>query len=394
MTDENDIRSDEADSGRSTSEKQNAEIIARSGPVGDPQVYLVEYPDGETVYEPATPTNVALFEDELYGHVQGYTDLGHVDGAHVELDADIENKTYTVSVDGTDIPVPDDYVERVIRAFQTGSPGSQLLDLYDEILDGQVRRHIIDQFADRFPSDRIEQTPDGWLVDDTYLVTYEAENYVTTVDTVYERKSDDMVEVDESKPGVDLSFDISGSTEVPTPDGDIVSVDEQEQDFLATVECLLFPEGYLGAKLVDEIEQAKQADAGDTIEDIAETGDVGGFTDNKTGNWHRHGFDKHRAISEAAAGTLDASLGMTEEAIDKLYFNDFDHAAPHELLARRDEFENAPFDIFEDEGVENDDFNHWKAIEKAKDQAPINDEHHRQIRSMFSDDDQTSLSSF
>jgi hypothetical protein len=393
MTDENDIKSEKADSGRTNSEKQDASIIATSGPADDPDVYLVEYPDGEQVYEPATPTNIALFEDDLYVHVQGYTDLGHVDGAHVELDADIENRDYEVTVDGQSIPIPDDQVKQVIRAFQTGSPGSHLLDLYDSILDGQVRRNTIEQFESRFPSDRIQQTAKGWIVDDTYLVTYEAENYVTTVDTVYERKSDDMVEVDGSKPGVDLTLNIDGETTVPTPDGETVTVDEKEQRFLATVECLLFPEDYLGAKLVDEIEQTKAADFDDTIEDIADSASVGGYTDNVTGNWHRHGFDKHRAISEAAAGTLDASLGMTEEAIDKLYFNDYDHAAPHELLARREEFENAPFDIFEDEDAGNSDFNRWKAIEKAKDSAPINDEHHRKIRSMFADD-QTSLNSF
>jgi len=401
MTDETDIRSDDADSGRSTDEKLDAELIATSGPAGDPDVYLVEYPDGEQVYEPASPTNVALFEDGLYGEVQGHTEyrvsIGP-DVATVELDADVENQHYVITVDGNQLPVPSDEVARVVDAFKgaNGSAiGSRLYNLYEDILEGQVRRHVVDSFGDRFPADRVEQTPEGWVVDDTFVVNYEAENYLVDNDTVYVREGGDMVRADERKQAVELDFDVSGNTELPTGNGDRVEVGEQEQVFLATVEALLFPEDYLGADLVDGIEQARSAsDVGDDdIEEIAETASVSGFTDSKTGNHHGHGFDKHRAIDEAAVGNLDASLGMTEAAIDKLYFNDYDHAAPHELLARRDEFENAPFDIFEDEGVENDDYNHWKAIEKAKDSAPINDEHHRQIREMFSSG-QSSLGQF
>lgn len=401
MTDETDISSEDADSGRSTDEKRNAELIAKSGPAHDPDVYLVEYPDGEQRYEPATAVNKALFEDGLYDKVQG----GHVynvsvgpSNVTVELDADIENRRFLLWVDDTELPIPTDYADDVIEAFRgaTGAAvGSRLYSLYEEILDGQVRRHVVEAFGQRFPSDRIEQTPDGWVIDDTFVVNYEGENYLVENDTVYVRKGGDMVEADESKQAVELGFQLSDERELATPDGDRISVSQREQRFLATVEALLFPEDYLNADLVSGIEQAKAESFTDGIEDIAETASVGGFTDSKTGNHHGHGFDKHRAIDEASVGTLDNSLGMTEEAIDKLYFNDYDHAAPHELLARRDEFENAPFDIFEDDDVANDDFNHWKAIERAKSSAPINDEHHRQIRSMFKDDDaQTALGEF
>lgn len=387
------IRSDDADSGRTATDKQQAELLATSGPDNDPDVFLVEYPDGEQCYEPATPTNVALFEDGLYGEIQGYSAWDTRIGSstiRVELDADIEHRDYVLTVDGHDLPIPDDSVEDMfdcIRDNRGAARASCLYTLYQDIVADQVRRHVIEQFEGLYPDERVEITPSGWVIDDTFVVNYEAENYLLDNETVYIRQSGDMVEADERKQAVELGFSITDSAEIANDDGDRVMVSEQEQRFLATVECLLFPSDYLGADLVDGIEQATAESHIEGIESVAETASVSGFTDTKTGNHHGHGFDKHRAISEAIAGDLDNTLGMTQDAIDKLYFNDYDHAACHEILARRDEFENAPFDVFEDD-AENDDATRWKAIERAKNQAPINERHREQINEMFGDDDQ------
>lgn len=393
----NDITSDDADSGRSIEDKQQADVLATSGPSDDPSVYLVEYPDGSQQYEPANLTNQLLFESGLYDEIFGKHEFSVRAGSatiDVVTTADIENKTYTISVGPETVRVPDELESEYINIFdgQTGAVrGSRLYQLYKEIIDGQVHRHIVGQFADRFPMDRVEQSPDGWVVDDTFLVTYEAENYLVDNDQVYIRSGGDMVEVDTRKQAVELGFETDESNQIQTPAGDTVDLSVQEQEFLATVECLLFPDDYLGAELVSGVEQAKAAQFTDDLEQIAETASVSGFTDSKTGNHHGHSFDKHRAISEATVGTLDNTLGMTEQAVDKLYFNDYDHSSPHELMARRDEFENAPFDIFED--AANDDLTRWRAIGTAQRNAPINETHQEQIDKMFSDE-QTSLNSF
>jgi len=390
-----DMTSDEADSGRSIEDKQQADVLATSGPEDNPQVYLVEYPDGSQNYEPATLTNQLLFESGLYDAVVGTHEYSVRAGSQtldVATTADIEHKTYTISVGPETVRVPDELVSDYIDIFdgQTGAVrGSRLYKLYKQIIDGQVRRHIIDQFMDRFPDDRIEQTADGVVVDDTFLVNYEAENYLVDNDQVYIRSGGDMVEVDERKQAVELDFATDDSTQIETPSGETVDLSEQEQRFLATIECLLFPDDYLGAELVDGVEQAKAMSFTDDVEQIAETANVSGFTDSKTGNHHGHSFDKHRAISETVAGNLDNTLGMTAQAVDKLYFNDYDHAAPHELIARRNEFENAPFDVFEDDGVANDDSTRWTAIERAKGKAPINETHQEQIEQMFGNESDT-----
>lgn len=361
MTDENDITSEEADSGRTTEEKLNAEIIGRS-PRDDPDVYLVQYPDGEQVYEPSTPTNVALFEEDLYVHVQGYTDLGTINDAHVELEADVEGRSYTIIVDDNEIPVPEDKIEDVIQAFRTGSPGDQLLDLYDGIVAGQVRRRIVEKFLDRFPEDRIEQTPEGWEIDDTFVVTYEAENYLLDLDPTDPYSN----ETDESKQAVYLDIDASRNRQIRTPDGESVELDPKEQVFLTTVEGLLYPEDYFGAELVDDIQQHK-SDAemmDDMVEDLADQATVTGYTDSKTGIHHGsddHSFQKHDV----------RDLNVTDDVRDKLWSNPYDHASVHELLLRKQEFvENPDIDVFEDRDDDADQWK-WDKIEETSENAPI-----------------------
>jgi hypothetical protein len=390
-TNDGGMRSEQADSGRSADQKNDAEVLSTSGPAGDPDVFLVEYPDGSQEYEPATPTNVALFQDGLYSEISGITDYNVRVGDRtvtVTLTGRPSEHRYVITVDDISVVVPTQRHDEVISAVRdnTGAlVGTRLYQLYRDIANNQVRRDVVEQFLSRYDDDRVLVTENGWVIDDTFIVTYEAENYLTGDDPIYERSGGDMEPIDESKPAVGIEFDVDGEEVVQLPDVDnTVRVGETEQVFLATVEALLYPEDYLNVELVDEVRQHRSGDTTQTtISEIADTGTVHEHTDSKTRNWHNHGFDKHRAISEAQVGNLDSSLGMTERAVDMLVFNDYDHAAPHELLYRQQEFEQAPFDIFEADGVANDDSSRWTAIERAADSAPLNDEHHQQMQAMF-----------
>lgn len=381
----------EADSNRAVAEKRQAEILDTAGDEEDPDAYLVRYADGSVEYEPATPANVALFEDDLYPVVQGYSQYD-VDGTTVELDADVGEGQYVITVGDREIVVPSDRHRDVIEAHEADDVGEALHDVFLSIIEGQVRRDVVEDFLEQYPDDRIDVTPSGWVIDDTFLVTYEGENYLADHRTVYVRSGSEMIEADESKPAVNLDFDVSGRREITTASGETVEATETEQTFLATVECLLFPEEYLDASLVDEVEHLRLEEGLDDVQQIADTAHVSGFTDSKTGNYHDHGFNKHRASQEVAEGNVRDELGLTEEAVDRLYFNDYDHAAPHELLARRQELENAPFDLFADDGVRNDNVRRWKAIENAKSNAPVADETKRKIREMFGDDQRQLMS--
>lgn len=377
MTDAND-NDDVSDSGRPAQDKSDAIILDVAGPEDDPQQYLVEYPDGSVEYEPATARNRALFEDGLYSKVQGHSEWTTSvtgDTVHIELDADVLNNMFKLSVDhgfnadDATVNVPQDKAVEVLQAIQADNTGEQLYWVYQDILDGQVRRGTVRQFLDRFDDDRIEVTEDGWILDDTFLVDWDAENYLATDVTVHNVGTGTATKVDESKQAVYLDLHADGSATETTPDGDDVLLTESEQEFLVSVEVLLYPEQYenVGVQLVENVEQARQeASLRDLINELASSARVTGFTDSKTGQFHgstSHSFDKHRLD--------DSPLNVTEEVCDMLWSHKYDHAGVHEMLYRKNELvERGDIDVFTD--TDDDDSRRWDRIRQIADQdAPI-----------------------
>jgi hypothetical protein len=384
MTDE--IKPDAADSGTDPESKQRATV--HDYPSTDTDPYLVEYPDGSVEYEPNTAVNRAVFgesEDEMpvVSDIDGEGRMYDND-EEIMVDLDIKSKTAALTYDGHTV-VANNYfgeiVDVVADEYRTDYGSTpvvsenvrELVDIYFEIIDGQVRQDVISQFKDRFPDDRVEQTDSGWLIDDTFVVTYEGENYLTTDKPTYERKGGEMVEMDERAQAVALTIDTSGAQEMPAPDGDRVMVGELEQRFLATVECLLYPEEYLGAELVDKVEQYKaESMMEDPIESLAEKAGVDkkkGFTAPDTREHHTHKIKKHRLSDE---------FNVTDELLDETYVKEYSHLAVHELALREDEFRNADFDVFED--VPNDDDERWEEINRTTGKAPISAESMRELK--------------
>jgi hypothetical protein len=384
MTDE--ISPDAADSGTDPESKQNATVHDYPSTETDP--YLVEYPDGSVEYEPNTAVNRAVFgesesEQPVVGEIDGE---GTMYDATEEIDVtlDVQSKMASLTYDGNTVAANDyfeDIVDHVASEYRTDFEAipdesghvQALIDIYFEILDGQVRQDVIAAFEDRFPDERVEQTDGGWLIDDTFVVTYEGENYLTTDKPTYEREGGEMVEMDERAQAVSLQIATSGSQEMPTPDGDEVVVGELEQQFLATVECLLYPEEYLGAELVDKVEQYKaESTMDDPVGSLAEKAGVDrseGFTAPDTREHHTHDIDKHR---------LSDSFSVTDKLLDETHVKEFSHLACHELALREDEFRNADFDVFED--VPNDDDARWEEINRTTEKAPISAESMKELK--------------
>lgn len=364
MTDETDNH-EMADSGRSATDKQNADVLATSPPNSrNPDVFLIQYPDAdEPQYEPGTPMNQALFGQGLFSEIDGVSAFDY-NGTPIELDADVSNDTYRVSVGGYTARIPSEQADEIAEAFQSNATGEKLYELYNDVISGQVRRPVVSDFLDRYPDDRIEVTEDGWVVDDTFLVTYEGTNHLVDVDPADPRSSNP--DYDSSKQAVYLDVDARGERDLQTPSGETVTASELEQEFLTQVEVLLYPETYVGVELVDEIEQHKAEGQmlGDAIEDLTEQADVTGFTDSKTGNHHGstgHSFDKHK---------LSDGFNVTEDVVDLLWSHEYDHAGVHELLLRKQEFIARPdVDVFED--VPDDNASRWSRIESTKESAPI-----------------------
>lgn len=377
MTDEN-RNSDR----RTVAEKAQADIVEASPTSDNPTTYLVRYPDGSIEQEPANEKNRLLFEEDALDPLVDEGEIvfeEHPVVDEVRFEGDLVTDVYSITVDGDTITIPSEKIEATIRAFREDyqvkdDTGAELYGVYRDIINEQVRRNVVEGFLERYPVERIAVSDRGWIVDDTFLVTYEAENYLVKDTDTFVVEGGDVVRKEEDHEFLDLSFgSLDSEREVRTPDGDTVVLGTDEQVFLSTVEVLLYPEDYLDQELIHEVEQAREeAEGEDEIMETASNVGVSAFKDPTSGLVHYHGLDKH---------TLRATFNVTERLLDMLHFNEFDHVGVHELLHRERELSNAPFDVFYD--TDNDDPERWSHIESVAKSAPIDDEHREQLKQMF-----------
>jgi hypothetical protein len=368
-------------------DKQHAEVL--DYPSSPSDTYIVHYGDDEdgtpiVAYEPNTVVNQLLFgvnegDESLYDVINGSHSFGYTEGDEVWTDVDVHDRSIAITTDGpagrpTQVPPHrfEEAIDTIIRAYEDDDP-DPIRELHDDIQSNEVDVVAMRSFMDRWPADRTEWTDRGVEIDETFVVTYEADTHLIN-------GADDHVHAtSRSGPSngqaVEFDFDVgdeSGSdvnklTPIEDPHGYVVECNDQELAFLASIECLLYPEEHLGVELVDEVqsyrqEHAEQQTLDDVISEVAGQGNraVDGFTDPTSGIPHDHGFGKH---------TLD-DLSVSDETRSLLHFSDFDHAGPHEMLARRREFENAPFDVFEDT-ADNTSPAKWDQIESTAESAWI-----------------------
>lgn len=346
----------------------------------DPEMYLVEFPSGATEYVPATYHMRLLLEDDLYDRVDGENtfDVGPVEVSSV---VNIERDYYKiVTSDGYSVGVPEERLGEFVGAFTSHGTGEKLYDMFLDIADIDVRRNVVDEFiGTRFEEDRVEAGVDGWVVDDTFLVDYEANNYLVEDHTVYipTNRGDPtgVVEADEKKEAVTMSFPSIDGTKTIYADGvGRVRLDESEQEFLATVEALLHPEKYLDAELVKGIETLREYEPNDGIESFLDGVGVKAFTDARSHVHHSHDMQKHR---------LSEEFNVSQQAIDEMYSAEYDHLALHEMVIREPEFRSAEFNVFTD--THNRDDERWEEIKEIQDKAPVSAEDISKLQEMFED---------
>jgi hypothetical protein len=376
MTDEIDHA---ADSGKDVQMKDAATV--HDYPRTQNDTYLVEYADGDVEYEPNTLLNRTIFgagedEDSKWDELNGQNTF-ELDGDEIDVTLSLRNQTAYMTMAGTTVNVSDEFAAVASSTLDAlrGDQPEELAEIFLDTVDEQVRRGVVTEYLDRFPEDRIEITDDGWVVDDTFVVTYEAENYLTTDKPIYHRQGGDMVEMDSSAEAVDLDLQFDGSKRMPTTSGSEHLLSTDEQRFLVTVETLLFPSDYLDAELVDDVEQYKAEQFHDPIEGMAAEANNSGFTATDTREHHDHSITKHR---------LSDSFDVTSETLSKMATKEYSHLAVHELALREDEFRNADFDVFEDVG--NNPHGRWDDINDVTDSAPISADSMAELKEKLSDE--------
>jgi hypothetical protein len=378
---------------RTTEELANAEVVPElSGPE---QMYL-RFGEEDYGFVSKTERNEILVETDLINEAEDTLSFFGTDGEeNITFDADFESDEYVITVDGDERVVPNELESDALSAVRERD-GEALGEIHQHVVDTQVRQSVVNEFHSEFIDEvemkmlatqdgegeyedvehernpRVEVTDDGWIVDDTFIVQWNAENYLTTDIQVHIRDGERTVEADESKQARNLSFSaIDGEKEVDSPTGITFTLDEREQKFLATVEILLNPYQFLEEDEAHDLVDMNNLNE-NTLTAIAASAQCNGFTDETDGLHHGHSMQKH-SIQD---------LNVTDEVADLLDHRHNGHSALHEMWARREEFQNRnDITVFED--ASNINGQKWEKIRQTREKAPIPADVQRDIQDTY-----------
>lgn len=350
-----------SENSRSIDRIADAEIVPD---MGGPNQWLVRVGPEEYEMVPKSGRNTLILKDN---YVSASLDDGFstvsVNVGQYTVEIDFEQNKHRISQnDGEAFRVPSASVENVMWATYDRDE-DRLARLYSDIVGGRARASKLDHFLPRFEAPRsdgvLEITEDGWVIDNEILVTYNVENYTIQPDNTYSHS--DATAFDDERQARDISFDIPNEDTFDVNAGDSVTttITRDELEFLTTVQYILESE-------------YEYAIGNGFIGDIVEQAHINSFTDTKSGLHHGHSLEKHDL----------SDLNVSDEAIEKLWSNSYDHTGVWEMSMRRQEFENAPFDVFDDDAA-NDDGNKWRKIERTKENAPIPQSTKDMLREMY-----------
>lgn len=315
-------------------------------------------------------------------------------GAPIELNIDVGMKNATLSSSGTTVDLFGRDLADALGVFLSAKRGqplfqqngnsnvdlgneqaTELFEIFERILQNQVREDILESAHDSFRMVDIDVRNDGWVIEDTYLLTYDgAEVYFTEDKDIYARSGSTVRDVTETKQvfGIDIKteplkeIDIGGQTDVYS---------EVEQRFLAIVQILSEPNRYLGFDTFEEEVYGAIRDATgnrSSLDRLAGTAEFSHFIDPKTGLLHKHGVNKHLAYT-----TFDLNYWVIRD----LEYSSFDHAGVAELAWREDELRQADRDVFSD--VSNDDDKRWDYIQRITEKAPCPNHVYNKLDSLY-----------
>lgn len=192
--------------------------------------------------------NVLLYIHELAEFLDG--ELGAVlsKEPHISVQRTAAPSVYRIKVE--DRPVEsmpgqaDDVLQALQEAIEEGDV-DPILDIYEDILDSQVRRELVNTLKDVLPNineDRIEVTDRGWLIDGYYVVDWTASVYVITDDPDeddYEIQMGGVGKTEKDHEFVELTPGTKPERKQVKLNGEVTIVGEREMLFLSKVEWLL-----------------------------------------------------------------------------------------------------------------------------------------------------------
>jgi hypothetical protein len=222
--------------------------------------FLILGPTGQPETKVASPENLLLYdpEDELpfdggmLDFLSGDSALRLDDRISVAVAGD--EYSYVLDVDGSVVETTpeqaDDLLQGVYDAI-ADEDTTGLEKLHRDILKSQVRRQLVNILAQTFEErHRISIVSNGWLVDEFYLVDWNANLYTKDDDPdeddyVRSRSSDTGVEKDDSYEFVRLRHSVSQEdTQSVSVNDSTYTLSEREMLFLSKVKWLLHRRHY------------------------------------------------------------------------------------------------------------------------------------------------------
>jgi hypothetical protein len=193
------------------------------------------------------PDDELPFENGLYEFLSGQQALVLSEDEPEIIVAPTNNEyCYILRVRGNTVETTPNQAEEVLEGIKDAAIDEdvkRLVELYDDIMSSQVRRPVVNALHKTFDEDtRIQITSRGWLVDDFYLVNWEASMYLRHNDPDepdYQRGGGGVTETDRSYEFVQLSLRRDIEPIEVAIKGETYRLTEREMLFLAKVKWLL-----------------------------------------------------------------------------------------------------------------------------------------------------------
>lgn len=228
--------------------------ISRNKETGEIEQFTVIDETGQPNLVKATPENMLLydpanelpFENGMHGFLSGEQAIVLSDDPEVIVAPTNNEYCYILRVRGNTVETTPKQAQEVLQGVKDAAIDKQvsgLISLHDTIRSNQVRRYVVNALHETFEdSHRINETGSGWLIDDFYLVNWEASMYVKHDDPDepdVRRSGSDVVETDRSREFVELNIRRDIDPIEVGIGGDTYRLTEREMLFLAKVKWLL-----------------------------------------------------------------------------------------------------------------------------------------------------------
>jgi hypothetical protein len=231
--------------------------VTRDNDTDEITQFLILGDDGQPSTKVASPENLLLYDpaDELpfdggmYDFMSGDSALRLCNDPQISVGQSGDEYSYVLNLDGNVVettPAQADDLLQGVYDLIANDDVSGLTSLHAEIIKNQVRRNIVNILAQTFEEKhRIEIVANGWLVDDFYLVDWNAKMYTKDDDPeegdyVRDRNSDTGVSKDDSYEFVRLSHRINNADTAEVEiGGKNYTLSEREMLFLSKITWLL-----------------------------------------------------------------------------------------------------------------------------------------------------------